>query len=117
MSVEQPEMILRNPELVRRSWELQSEGRAEFITTFGSDLVVLRPDEASEQLRQHFLRVYTSKAPKQKTKIDFSGPIEQLLAPMEELQDCETVAIVYDEIEGLGFWQRTAPISIICAAI
>jgi hypothetical protein len=49
-----PHLVRRNPDLVRRGWERQAEARADFIEACGSDLVVLPPLEAQEQLRKFF---------------------------------------------------------------
>ena len=52
-----PELLRRNPALLRRAWELQAEHRTEFIAQVASDLVVLPPHEAQETLREHYRRL------------------------------------------------------------
>jgi len=51
-----PQLLRRNPALLRRAWEIQAEHRAEFIAQVGSDLVVLPPHEAQETMREHYRR-------------------------------------------------------------
>lgn len=51
-----PELLRRNSDMMRRAWELQAEDRADFVALFGSDLVVLPPDEAQAKLQEHYRR-------------------------------------------------------------
>ena len=92
-----PELLDRNPELRRRAWDVQADHRDEFVASFGSDLVVLPPREADAALRQHFRRLQEKAAPG-----DTGGHIMEL---PEDLLDADTVAIVFDEVEGLAFYR------------
>ncbi|CAM00221.1 hypothetical protein [Saccharopolyspora erythraea] len=51
-----PELLCRNPAMLRRAWEIQNEHRADFIDQVGTDMIVLPPDEAQETLREHYRR-------------------------------------------------------------
>lgn len=93
----QPASQERNPELLRRAWEVQAHHRAEFIANFGSDLVVLPPREADTALRRHFRRAQAN-APSPTTDNPNLGLPDDLL-------DADTVAIIFDETEGLAFYR------------
>ena len=90
-----PELLDRNPELQRRAWDVQAGHRDEFIASFGSDLVVLPPREADAALRQHFRRL------QDKAGVAAGATMEL----PEDLFDADTVAIVFDETEGLAFYR------------
>src|SRR5712691_1511035 len=51
-----PELLRRNPALLRRAWEIQAEHRADFIAQVGSDIVVLSSHWAQEMLCEHYRR-------------------------------------------------------------
>jgi hypothetical protein len=102
-----PELLERNPELLRRAWEVQAEHRAEFVATFGSDLVVLPPREADAALRRHFRRVQEKAAA---ATTDDPGP-----GLPDDLLDADTVAIVFDDVEGLTFYRDFGRIDMLFA--
>ncbi|MFC7512208.1 hypothetical protein ACFQV4_25780 [Streptomyces thermocarboxydus] len=41
-----PQLLRRNPQMLRKAWEMQAEARADFIEVFGTDLLVLDAYEA-----------------------------------------------------------------------
>jgi len=103
-----PELVLRNPAMLRRAREIQAEHRADFIAQVGSDLVVLPAHEAQETLREHYRRL------RQKAVAGLDGKaanhamatgIEELGRLPEELLEADSVALIYDEIEGLDFYR------------
>ncbi|WP_199506509.1 hypothetical protein [Geodermatophilus sp. TF02-6] len=105
-----PELLRRNPALLRQAWELQSEHRADFIAQVGADLVVLPPHEAQETLREHF------RCLQQKATADLEGraarrpaasgpPPEEMGRLPDELLDADSVALIYDDVEGLNFYR------------
>jgi hypothetical protein len=98
---DRPEVVMRNPELARRSWETQAKARARFIADFGSDLVILPPAEAVARLRAYLLRTPSKRGPKSPELI---GMADALIKELADLLDSETIAIVYDELEGLCFF-------------
>jgi hypothetical protein len=102
-----PELLHRNPALLRRAWEIQAEHRADFIDQVGSDLIVLPPDQAQETLREHYRRQ------RQRALADLDertarraakrGPApEELTLLPEEMLAADSVALIYDEVEGLN---------------
>jgi hypothetical protein len=105
-----PELLRRNPALLRRAWELQAEHRTEFIAQVASDLVVLPPHEAQETLREHYRRLrrkaaarLEGKAAKRAITI---GPAPEEIGQLgDELLGADSVALIYDEVEGLNFYR------------
>lgn len=105
-----PEVLRRNPAMLQRAWDVQAEHRAEFIAQVGSDLVVLPPVEAQETVREHYRRVrdrtlakVDGKAAKRATK---TGPAPEDIGRFsDELLDADSVALIYDEVEGLNIFR------------
>ncbi len=105
-----PALLRRNPALFERSWEVQAEQRAVFIAQVGADLVVLPPLEAQETLREHHRRIRSQAVARLKGKAvrraRTAGRLPEDAGRLpEELLDADSVALVYDEIEGLGYYR------------
>lgn len=115
-----PELLQRNPAMLQHAWEVQAEHRAEFIAQVGADLVVLPPAEAQETLREHYRRVrdkamagLAGRAAKRAAK---SGPAPEDLGRLpDELLDADSVAVVYDEVEGLNCYRDFAVLDALFA--
>ncbi|MFL6122615.1 hypothetical protein [Actinophytocola sp.] len=105
-----PELLRRNPAMLRKAWEIQAEHRADFIEQVGADLVVLPPHEAQETLREHYRRQrqralakLDTRAAKRAAK---AGPApEQLALLPEDMLEADSVALIYDEVEGLNHYR------------
>jgi hypothetical protein len=105
-----PEVLRRNPALLRRGWEMQAEYRAEFIAQVGSDLVVLPPREAQETLYEHCRRLREKAVERSQGKgakhAPNTGPaVEDMIRLPDKLMDASSVAVVFDEVEGLCFYR------------
>ena len=105
-----PVLIRRNPALSERSWEVQAEQRAAFIDQVGADLVVLPPLEAQETLREHYRCIQSQAVARLKGKAArrarTSGRLPEDAGRLpEELLDADSVALIYDEVEGLGYYR------------
>jgi hypothetical protein len=105
-----PESLWRNPAMLRRAWEIQAEHRAEFIAQVGSDLVVLPPLQAQEALREHYRRVQRKAVENRGTKVAkraaVTGPVSEEMGRLpDELLDADSVALIYDEVEGLNYYR------------
>jgi hypothetical protein len=105
-----PEVLWRNPAMLRRAWEIQAEHRAEFIAQVGSDLVVLPPLQAQETLREHYRRVrrkaVENRGAKAAKRAAASDPaLEEMGRLPDELLDADSVALIYDEVEGLNYYR------------
>jgi hypothetical protein len=99
-----PELLHRNPELLRRAWALQAEDRADFVELFGTDLVALPPQEAQQKLREHYRHRVSKAAAASGIEYDEASADELVTLP-EELMGAESVALVYDEVEGLNYFR------------
>lgn len=102
-----PAVLRRNPDKLRRSWEIQARHRASFIEFFGSDLVILPPATAQSELTEYYRRLQsqiggTDQAAERAATI--GCPVEDLAYMPEDLLAAETVALVYDEVEGLNYY-------------
>ena len=104
-----PELLRRNPALLRRAWQIQAEHRADFIAQVGSDLVVLPPHRAQETLREHYRRrrkAAAGLAGKAAKRAATAGPTPADLGRLpDELLNADSVAVVYDEVEGLNYYR------------
>lgn len=105
-----PESLWRNPAMLRRAWEIQAEHRADFIAQVGSDLVVLPPPQAQETLREHYRRVRRKAVENLEVKAAkraaTTGPAPEEMGRFpDELLDADSVALIYDEVEGLNYYR------------
>ena len=101
LALQSPELVFRNPDRLARAWEMQRADRDRFVRFFGADLVVMRGDELDDRLRAFRLFCH------EEITADRPGPIpDPVLHPGvdPELADAETVAVIYDDEEGLGFY-------------
>lgn len=107
---EHPELLRRNPALMQRAWEIQAEQRVEFIAQVGADLVVLPPHEAQETLREHYRRVRDKAIAKvegraAKRRASTGALPEEMGRLPDDLLTADSVAVMYDEVEGLNFYR------------
>jgi hypothetical protein len=107
LATTQPELVFRNPEKIEQGWKQMHEDRAAFIEFFGGDELVLSPAEAAERLDAYYRhrRQAVLSAHPERRKLR-RGPGTDL-SPVEfpaELADADTVGLIYDEIDGLNFY-------------
>jgi hypothetical protein len=105
-----PGLLRRNPDKLRRAWELQTEDRADFVAVCGSDLVVLPPGEAQEKLCEYYrrclARAEAASNGEAAKRVKAAGLATEKLAVLpEELLDADSVALVYDSVEGLNHYR------------
>jgi hypothetical protein len=89
---------------------VQAEHRADFIAQVGSDLVVLPPHEARETVCEHYRRLREKAAArldgKAAKRAVNTGPTPEDMSRLpDELLDADSVALIYDEVEGLCFYR------------
>ncbi|GGL46397.1 hypothetical protein [Planomonospora parontospora] len=94
-----PEAVFRNPAKLAEARAMQDEQRQAFIELHGSDLVVVAGAEVRETLLAFYRHVYEKAGSK-------AGPwTDPGLQPLpEEWAHADSVAMIYDEIDGLGFY-------------
>jgi hypothetical protein len=100
-AVRSPELGFRNPDKLARAWELQRADRDRFVRFFGADLVVLRGEEVEDRLRA--FRTFCHQEITANREGPVPDPIAELGVP-PELADAESVAVIYDEDDGLGYY-------------
>jgi hypothetical protein len=105
-----PELLRRNPVMLRKAWEIQAEYRADFIDQVGADITVRPPREAQETLREHYRRQQQralanldTRAAERAAK---TGPApEQLVCLPEDVLVADSIALIYDEVDGLNHYR------------
>ncbi|MEV4002458.1 hypothetical protein [Actinomadura sp. NPDC049753] len=94
-----PERVFRNPEKLAEARELQDQQRRAFIDLYGGDMVVVPGGEVRRTLMASYRHAYELAGSK-------AGPwTEPDLPPLpEEWTDADSVALIYDAEDGLGFY-------------
>jgi hypothetical protein len=109
LATTQPELVFRNLEKIEQGWKQMREDRAAFIEFFGSDELVLPPAEAEERLnayyrhRQQAARAADPKRRKPSRAPDADADALSFEFPAE-LADADTVGVIYDEVDGINFY-------------
>jgi hypothetical protein len=107
LATTQPELVFRNPEKIAQGWNQMREDRAAFMEFFGGDELVLPPAEAAERLdAYHRHRRQATLAAHPERRKPRRGP-DTDLPPFEfpdELAGADTIGLIYDEIDGLNFY-------------
>ena len=93
-----PELAFRNPARLARAWELQRADRERFVRFFGSDLVVMPGNEVNARMRAF------REACRNEIAGDRPGPLPPLVSEQSPDDAAETVAVIYDDDDGLGFY-------------
>jgi hypothetical protein len=109
LATRQPELVYRNPEKLEQGWTQMRKDRAAFMEFFGGDELVLAPAEAGERLNAYYRHRQEAalaahpgrRRPRHVPGVDI--PAFDLPA---ELADAGTVGIIYDETDGLNFYNE-----------
>lgn len=94
-----PERAFRNPDKLAEAWRLQHADRERFIAHFGADLVVVPGSELRGRMlgyREHC-----------RGELGSAGRGAEVAATVDipaETEQADTVAMIYDEAEGLGLF-------------
>jgi hypothetical protein len=106
LAAEHPRLVFRNPEKVTQGWELARKQRAMFIEFFGSDLIIVPGQEVGARMNDFFTwytrRVLEEADPASSLDADVTAQTPVFDVP-DDLASAPTVALVYDETEGLTF--------------
>jgi hypothetical protein len=106
LAAKHPRLVFRNPGKVTQGWELTRKQRAMFIEFFGSDLIVVPGTEVASRMNG-FLTWYTRRMleeadPAGSPDADVAARTPAFSVP-DDLASAPTVALAYDETEGLMF--------------
>ncbi|GAA2487420.1 hypothetical protein Ahu01nite_024840 [Winogradskya humida] len=101
MALRTPEAVFRNPDKLALAWKQQRADRDRFVRFFGADLVVVPGEQAQDRLNAFyaFCREEILGRPEP------DGPpagVAVTLPPA--MVDSDTVALIYDETDGIGFY-------------
>jgi hypothetical protein len=105
MALRTPEAAYRNPEKLAKAWELQRADRQRFIRFFGTDLVLVPGDQAQRRIDEFyaFSREEVARTAPEAARRASGSPTPPMELP-PDLVESETVAFIYDEDDGLGFY-------------
>lgn len=106
-AMERPDLVYRNPEKLNQAWTQMREDRAAFVEFFGSDELVLPPAEAEEQLNafhRHRQEAALARVPARRRLRHLPGVDVPAFEFPPELADADTIGMIYDETDGLNFW-------------
>ena len=109
LATEQPELVFRNPQKIEQGWKQMREDRAAFIEFFGGDELVLPPAEADERLNayyRHRQEAALARHPERRRPQNVPGVDVPAFELPAELADADTIGIIYDEIDGLNFYNE-----------
>jgi hypothetical protein len=109
LATRQPGLVYRNPERIEQGWTQMREDRAAFMEFFGGDELVLAPAEAEQRLNAYYRHRQEAalaahpgrRRPRHVPGVDI--PAFDLPA---ELADAGTIGIIYDETDGLNFYNE-----------
>jgi hypothetical protein len=101
--------LRRNPDLRERSWAMQREFRSTFIEVFGADWAILPPESADEKLRELYRWRTEAALAKGRGEAGSRKSAESAAQAFEGLPpallDAESVGLIFDEVEGLCFYE------------
>ncbi len=109
VATKQPQLVYRNPEKIEQAWTLMREDRAAFVEFFGGDELVLPPAEAEERLNTYYRhRQEAARAlqPARRRPQNLPGVDAPAFEFPPELADADTTGIIYDETDGLNFYNE-----------
>jgi hypothetical protein len=101
MALRTPEAVFRNPEKLALAWEQQRTDRDRFIRFFGADLVVVPGDQAQDRLSAFY--GFCRKEILGRPEPEGPPPGVAVTLPLD-MTESETVALIYDETDGIGFY-------------
>jgi hypothetical protein len=117
-----PALVFRNPDKLAKAWELQREDRGHFMAFFGSDFLVLPGPELAERMQGYWAfhnrevrkRAARSAAEGAEQEVNIGLPVPDFDLP-DHLRGAPTVAVIYDETEGLNFFANFGPVQEVFA--
>ena len=112
-----PELVYRNPGKVEQAWQQMRAERVAFVEFFGGDELVLPPAEAAERINAFYRHrqeaALAGRAARRPPNIPGVDVPAFELPP--ELADAETIGVIYDEIDGLNFYNEYGMLRDLCA--
>ncbi len=109
VAAERPELVYRNPEKLEQAWTQMREDQAAFVEFFGGDELVLPPAEAEERLNafhRHRQEAALARQPSRRRPPNLPGVDVPAFEFPPELAEAGTIGMIYDEIDGLNFYNE-----------
>jgi hypothetical protein len=104
-----PELVYRNVGKVEQAWQQMRADRAAFVEFFGSDELVLPPAEAEERINafyRHRQETALARRAARRRPPSIPGVDVPAFELPPELADADTIGVIYDEIDGLNFYNE-----------
>jgi hypothetical protein len=103
-----PAAVFRNPDKITLGWELHHRLRGHFIEFFGADLAVVTGHELADRMagfwNHHATRISAVHSPAPQDVPDEERPPPVPWMPMSpDLEQAETVGVMFEEVDGLWF--------------
>ena len=111
-----PAAVFRNPDKLAVGWELHRRLRGHFVEFFGADLAIVTGHELASRMagfwNYHATRISAAQSPapgRAASSMDPDAPDEEQPPPVPQipispdLEQAETVGLMFDEVEGLWF--------------
>jgi hypothetical protein len=108
LATRHPEIAHRNPDKLEQAWELQRANRDRFIRHFGSDFLVVPGDEAQATV-DSFFQFCRDDVLSEGDETPSSNAVTMALPP--ELVESATVALIFDAVDGLGYYAELGTVS------
>ena len=107
LATTRPELVFRNPEKIELGWRQMREDRTAFMEFFGGDELVLSTAEAGERLNayyRHRQEAALAAHPNRRKPRHVPGIDVPAFDFPAEFADAGTVGVIYDEVDGLNFY-------------
>ncbi|MEW1890265.1 MULTISPECIES: hypothetical protein [unclassified Streptomyces] len=108
LATSRPDLVFRNPEKVEQGWHSMREDRASFVEFFGTDELILTPEEAEDRMNVYYRHRHHAAGAGRNTGSPRGGrhavPGLPLFTLPPELARAETVGVIYDQVDGLNFY-------------
>jgi hypothetical protein len=109
LATKQPELVYRNPEKIEQGWTQMRADRAAFVEFFGGDELILPPAEAEERISayyRHRQEAALARQPARTRPRNLPGVDVSAFELSPQLADADTIGIIYDETDGLNFYNE-----------
>jgi len=109
LATKQPELVYRNPEKIEQGWTQMRADRAAFVEFFGGDELILPPAEAEERISayyRHRQEAALARQPARTRPRNLPGVDVSAFELPPQLADADTIGIIYDEADGLNFYNE-----------
>ena len=109
LATRMPELVYRNPGKVEQAWQQMRADRAAFVEFFGCDELVLsarRGRGTDQRLLPAPAGSRARRAARQPRPPNIPGVDVPAFELPPELADADTIGVIYDEIDGLNFYNE-----------